>query len=88
MATENFKGFNVVVVDEYHVSCMKKISKLVVKLGNYTLTDEFYVVDLADSNIILGVQWLQTLGEITSKYKVTTMKFFTPRGKKVVLRGM
>jgi hypothetical protein len=55
MATEDFEGFSVAVADGYNVSCTKKISKLVVTLGNYTLTDDFYVVDLADSNIVLGV---------------------------------
>jgi hypothetical protein len=48
----------------YNVSCTKKIPKLVVTLGNYTLTDDFYVVDVVDSNIDLGVQWLQTWGNI------------------------
>jgi hypothetical protein len=70
------------------VSCTEKISKLVVTLGNYTLTDDFYVVDLADSNIVLGVQWLQTLGDIMSNYKVMTMKLFTPGGKQDVLKGV
>jgi hypothetical protein len=55
MATENFEGFNVAVADEYNVSCMKNISKLVMTLGNYTLIDDFNVIDLADSNIVLGV---------------------------------
>jgi hypothetical protein len=88
MATEDFEGFSVAMVDGYNVSCTKKISKLTVTLGNYTLTDDFYVVGLEDSNIVLGVQWLQTVGDITSNYKVMTMKFFTPGGKQVMLRGM
>jgi hypothetical protein len=33
-----------------------------VTLGNYTLTDDFYVVDLADTHVVLGVQWLYSLG--------------------------
>jgi hypothetical protein len=55
MATEYFEGFNVAVVDGYNVSCTKNISKLATTLVNYTLTNSFYVVDLADSNIVLGV---------------------------------
>jgi hypothetical protein len=62
--------------------------RLVVTLGNYTLTDDFYVVDLADTNIVLGVQWLHSLGEITMNYQVMEMKFNTTNDKKVVLRGM
>jgi hypothetical protein len=46
------------------------------------------VVDVAYSYVVLGVQWLQTLGEITTNYKQMTMKFFMPGGKQVVLQGM
>jgi hypothetical protein len=88
MTTKEFKGFSVTMVDGYNVSCTKNISKLVVTLGNYTLTNGFCIIDMADFNIVLGVRWLQTLGDITSNYKVMKMKFFSPRGKQVVLSGM
>jgi hypothetical protein len=39
-----------------------------VTLGNYTLTNEFYVVDLVDTNVVLGVQWLYSLGDINMNY--------------------
>jgi len=67
---------------------MMKIPKLVVTLGNYTLTDNFYVVDLADTDIVLGVQWLHSLGEITINYQVMEMTFNIENIKRVVLRGM
>jgi hypothetical protein len=57
-------------------------------LGNYTLTDDLYVVDLVDIDIVLGVQWLHSLGEITMNYQVMEMKFNTVNDKKVFLRGM
>jgi hypothetical protein len=59
-----------------------------VTLSNYTLTNDFYVVDLADTDIVLGVQWLHSLGEIKMNYQVMEMKFNTKNDKKVVLRGM
>jgi hypothetical protein len=46
------------------------------------------VVDVADSDAVLGFQWLQTLGDITTNYKQMTMNFFTPGGKQVVFQGM
>jgi len=55
MTIEDFEGSSVAVADGYNVSCTKKIPKLVVTLGKYTLTDDFYVVDLAESNIVLVV---------------------------------
>jgi hypothetical protein len=77
-----------VVVDVFTVTFMQKILRLVVTLGNYTLTIDSYVVDLEDTNIVLGVDWLHSLGEITMNYQVMEMKFNTANNNKVVLRGM
>jgi hypothetical protein len=41
---EDFKGFNVVVADGYNMACTQRIMGLEVTLGNYTLTDDFYVM--------------------------------------------
>jgi hypothetical protein len=46
------------------------------------------VIDLSDTNIILGVQWLSTLVPITTNYKTMEMSFTEEGGRKVVLRGM
>jgi len=56
--TEEFEDFEVVVADGYKVMCTQRIRWLDVTLGNYTLTNEFYVVELADTNVVLGVQCL------------------------------
>jgi hypothetical protein len=48
----------------------------------------FYVVDLFDTYIVLGVQWLYSLGKITMNYQTLEMGFIDAEGKKVVLRGM
>jgi hypothetical protein len=45
-------------------------------------------MDLPDTNIILGVQCLSTLGPITTNYKTMEMSFTKENGKKVVLMGM
>jgi hypothetical protein len=45
-------------------------------------------MDLLDNNIILGVQWLSTLGPMTTNYKTMEMSFVEEGGRKVVLRGM
>jgi hypothetical protein len=38
------------------VECLDRIPKLDMKLGNYTVRDTFYVVDLLDIDVVLGVQ--------------------------------
>jgi hypothetical protein len=51
---EEFEGFNVVVENGY-MTCTQRIRGLDVTLGNYTLIDDFYVVDSTDTNVVLGV---------------------------------
>jgi hypothetical protein len=45
-------------------------------------------MDLPDTNVILGVQWLSTLGPITTNYKTMEISSNEESGKKVMLRGM
>ena len=56
--------------------------------SNYTLRDTFYVVDLSYTDVVLGVQWLITLGKITTNYQTLEMGFRDSDEKRVVLRGM
>jgi hypothetical protein len=78
----------VAVADGYTMICLDMIPDLEVKLGNYTLIDTFYVVDLSDIDAVLGVQWLYSLGEIGFNYQTLTMSFRDASGSRVVLRGM
>jgi hypothetical protein len=70
------------------VECLDRVPDLEIKLGNYTVRDTFYVVDLSDTDVVLGVQWMITLGKITTNYQTLEMGFRDRDGKKVVLRGM
>ena len=72
---ETFDGFKVIILDNNSMGCTKWIPKLQVTLGNYTITDHFYVVNVADTNVVLGVKWLYYLGEHTMNYQVLEMKF-------------
>jgi hypothetical protein len=85
---EDFEGFHVAVADGYTMTCLDMIPNLEFKLGNYTLTDTFYVVELSDTNVVLGAQWLYSLGEIGFNYQTLTMSFRDVNGSQVVLRGM
>jgi hypothetical protein len=53
--TEEFEGFHLAVADGYTMTCLDMILDLEVKLGNYTMTYTFYVVDLSDTDVVLGV---------------------------------
>ena len=53
---EYFEGFTVVIAGGGHMECTRWIPKLHITLGNYKLSDDFFVVDVPDTNIVLGVQ--------------------------------
>jgi hypothetical protein len=86
--TVDFEGFLVEVAGGRTMACDKYIPQMSLTLGRYTLTQDFYVVDIPDTNIILGVQWLSTLGPITTNYKTMEISFNTEEGKRVTLKGM
>jgi hypothetical protein len=68
--------------------CDRYIPGMKLTLGKHELAQDLYVMDLPDTNIILGVQWLSALGPITTNYKTMEMSFTEETGKKVVLRNM
>ena len=46
------------------------------------------MVNVADTNVVLGVQWLYSIGKYTTDYRAMEMEFQGPDVKQVVLRGM
>jgi hypothetical protein len=52
---EEFEGFDVVVADGHTMECLDRVPDLEVNLGNYTVRDTFYVVDLSDTYVVLGI---------------------------------
>ena len=60
--------------------CGRYIPSMKLTLGRHELIHDVYVMDLPDTNIILGVQWLSTLGPITTNYKTMEMSFIEEGG--------
>ena len=54
--TDTFDGFSGLVPGDRTMQCMQYVPSLSVTMGSYTLVDFFFVVDIPDTNIILGVQ--------------------------------
>jgi hypothetical protein len=70
------------------MSCTKWIPKLTITMGNYSMTDDFFVVDVPDTNVVLGVQWLYSIRRYITDHRTMEMEFTGSDGKKVVLRAM
>ena len=71
------------------MQCVSYVPSLSVTMGSYTLLDHFFVVDIPDTNIILGVQWLITLGKVTTDWKALKMEWVDLKsGKPQIIQGM
>jgi hypothetical protein len=86
--TVEFEGFKVEVAGGSTMPCNRYILGMKLTLERHELVQDVYVMDIPDTNIILGVQWLSTLGPITINYKTMEISFVEEGGRKVVLRGM
>jgi hypothetical protein len=71
----DFKGFVVAVAGRVFIPCTHNILQLCLTLDNYTMTDDFYVVELQDTNVMLVVQWLVSIGRHTVGYKDMELEF-------------
>jgi len=56
------------------MTCARYVPELLVTMGTYTLTDHFFMVDIPNTNMILGVQWFITLGKVTTDWKTLEME--------------
>lgn len=49
---EGFSGFSVMVVDGFKMT-YTKVSQLSLQLGDYIVIDDFYVVEIGDTNVLV-----------------------------------
>jgi len=86
--TESFDGFSVLVLGDQTMTCARYVPDLSVTMGTYTLTYHFFVVDIPDTNIILGVEWLITLGKVMMDWKTLEMEWDgEKKGRHEKIRG-
>eukprot|EP00253_Pinus_taeda_P004243 PITA_04243 len=86
--TETFDGFSVLVSGDQTMVCAHYVPELSVMMGTYTLTDHFFVINILDTNMVLGVQWLITLGKVTKYWKALEMEWDNEKtGRHEKIRG-
>ena len=70
------------------MQCMHYVPSLSVTMGIYALNDHFFVVDIPNTNLILGVQWLITLGKVTTAWETLQMEWVDINsGKTQLIKG-
>ena len=86
LTTQCIKEFPVVVASDKPVIIDKKCEQLSWKFKDHEFVGDFLVLPGSHFGVILGMQWLKTLGEIRWNCKSLTMEF-EHAGKTVKLVG-
>lgn len=56
ITTKEFKGFSVLVPGDRTMQCTRYVQALTVTMGNYSMTNHFFMVHVSNTNVVLGVQ--------------------------------
>ncbi|XP_077226272.1 uncharacterized protein LOC143859450 [Tasmannia lanceolata] len=79
--------FKVQVGNGQFLTCQGMCSKIQIVIQNHSFVTDFFIISLQGADVILGVQWLQGLGPITTDYNSLTMDFMW-KGQPVHFQGI
>ena len=86
LTTSSTGSYGVLVAGGVKVHGKGVIEGLELQLPSYTIKTSFLPLELGIADVILGIQWLDTLGEMLVNWKVQQMKFWW-EDKWVTLQG-
>eukprot|EP00253_Pinus_taeda_P010303 PITA_10303 len=69
------------------INCSRKCYNIKLSMGEYVLTSPMLSIPMGGVDVVLGVQWLQSLGTIVFNFQELFIKFST-EGKEVELRDV
>lgn len=69
--------FRVTVGNGDELRCHQLCQAVTVQIQDHSFTINFHILPLCDADVVLGVQWLKTLGPVLTDYTTLTMKFIT-----------
>ncbi|KAJ8765349.1 hypothetical protein K2173_012046 [Erythroxylum novogranatense] len=81
------KCFQVMVGNGDKMECKGCCMGLTLRIQNYPIITNFYVLPVAACQVVLGVQWLETLGPFETDYRQLRMSF-KRNGQQHVFQGL
>jgi len=69
------------------INCSGKCHNIKLSIGEYVLNSPMLSIPMGGADVVLGVQWLQSLGTISFNFQEIFM-IFSVDGKEVELRGI
>ncbi|KAL5840697.1 hypothetical protein ACOSQ4_013305 [Xanthoceras sorbifolium] len=67
--------FQVMVANTEKIECLGRCLALTLEIQGYQVKVDFYVLPIAACPLVLGVQWLATLGPVETDYRELIMTF-------------
>jgi hypothetical protein len=69
------------------INCSRKYHSIMLNMVEYLLDSPTIAIKMGGANVVLGVQWLQSLGTMTLNFQDIFMRF-SSEGKETELRGI
>jgi hypothetical protein len=68
-------------------NCSGKCNKINLTMGEYVMNSPMIAIPMGGADVVLGIQWLQSLGIVAFNFQELFMKF-SLEGKESELRGI
>jgi hypothetical protein len=68
-------NFQVLVANGGSIDCVGKCHNIKLSMGEYNLEIPMYAIPIGGVDVVLGIQWLRTLGTISTNYNELFMRF-------------
>ncbi|CAA0840444.1 Unknown protein, partial [Striga hermonthica] len=75
LPTTNIEPFEVRVANGERLQCTKSFRKVPIRFSGVTVKADLYALPLVGPDVVLGVQWLEGSGKVTTDYRTGIMEF-------------
>jgi hypothetical protein len=75
------------IADGGTINCSGKCNKINLTMGEYVMNSPMIVIPMGGAYVVLGIQWLQSLGTMAFNFQELLMKF-SLEGKEIELIGI
>jgi hypothetical protein len=75
------------IADGGTINFSRKCNKINLTMGEYVMNSPMIYIPMGGAKVILGIQWLQSLGTMAFNFQELFMKF-SLEGKEIELRGI
>jgi hypothetical protein len=75
------------IADGGTINCLGKCNKINLTMGEYVMNSPMIAIPMGGADVVLGIQWLQSLGIMAFNFQELFMKF-SLQEKEIELRGI